>query len=128
MKRKRLEYACSEIRDKEGRVVTIVVAGGWDPNFQAQDSVEILTLATMTFQDGTNLPVGIAFHSLTTASTQEAVYLIGGWPSDSGAALSSIYMWDLNNTHEWKLIGNIKKKRYLHVALSIPNNLVPEGC
>lgn len=95
-------------------------------------SVEILNISTYMWDDGPNLQKANCLSALVASDLHDSsviAYLVAGDAGDgvAGDGVSSeIYSLPRTLT-QWQRVGHLKKKRWYHVALSVPSNIIP-GC
>ena len=115
---RRRQHSCATVFGNK-----VIVAGGINDTYYMK-SVEILDIASSKWNNGPDLPEAIESSALVASDPRDSAYLIAGSTSEG----ESSKVFRLRNTlDEWTHIGNIKKKRDSHVALSVPLDFFP-GC
>ena len=130
MNQARYNHACATLRDEDGIITTIVVAGGYLGYISGVHrylrTVELLTVGNRTFTTKCDdLPQLIYYGAVVAANPRDKstlAYFVGGYNSIN---LSSIYALSRNLT--WTDAGNLKQARRQHVALAPPPGFLP-GC
>ena len=120
----RANHACTDIKDKAGKVVKILVAGGVE-NVNAQsalESTEVYDVEKKYWKMGPNLFYPTLGSSLVHAdkSSPSYVYLLGGCQYDKNGKrrgnCSEVYSLS-ENTDDWRKVGDLNQPRTDHVAL-----------
>ena len=128
----RRSHACVEIRNTDGKIAKVLVAGG-TVSTMALRSTEIFDVLTGKWFDGPELPSAYEEASVVPGppTSKHAAILVGGTariPVTWEYYISILAI--SNDLTEWKLIGTFKKLREGHVGLIIPPNtmsICPSG-
>ena len=115
MKERRRRHSCVVVEDQ------IIVVGGWDGTYLKTS--EIFNIQNRSWRSGPELPKGIVYAQLVKAreGMKYSAYLIGG---ETGSNyLSSIYGLT-KDLKKFDKIGDLKKARFGHVALTIPEDMI----
>ena len=101
----------------------IVVAGGVD-DASPLSSVEIFTVATMSWRDGNSLPFALAGSYATRFG--DTLVLTGGYTYNLSDLSDSLIMYDTTSGTWVELEGKLKTPRRLHVAIAVEKSIFPQ--
>ena len=105
----------------------VIVGGGYDDG-EGLKSVEILDVATMTWQPGPDFPIPLLGATLVPSTDNNIAYLMGGLKKlvERNVYFNSIYTLKPDFSR-WEFAGNMQKKRKNFVALSLNPDFLT-GC
>ena len=101
----------------------IVVAGGVNDAFPLS-SVEIFTVATMSWRDGNSLPFALAGSYATRFG--DTFVLTGGYTYFLSDLSDSLIMYDTTSGTWVEMEGKLKTPRRSHVAIAVKKSIFPE--
>ena len=123
----RADHACAEIKDEEGKIVQIMVAGGVedlnDPS--PLKTIEVYDVANKTWEMGPNLLYPTLGASLVPSdkSSSACIYLVGGCQyyknGTRRGSCSEVYTLSEGANH-WNIFGNLKQSRINPIAVLKP--------
>ena len=128
----RKDHACTSIKDEDGNVTSVLIAGGYEEAYAKTygylKSTEIFHTNEGFWKFGPDLVRGSNEALLidTGPSTSHIALLMGGYVSrgpikDQGNWEASSYIYRLNRfSYQWEKMGNLRKKRNDATAVHVP--------
>ena len=123
----RADHACTEVKDEDGKIVQVMVAGGVeDVNAPSPlETIEVYDVENKHWEMGPNLLYPTLGSSLVPSHKSSAafIYLLGGCQYYKNGKrrgnCSEVYTLSEGNNH-WNIIGNLKQSRINHIAVLNP--------